>query len=66
VAKLYRSVARGKLNPEIGRTGIWMLERSGLQLEAIALEKLHDKLDALAAMAEAHERGHRQAVGASN
>jgi hypothetical protein len=66
VAKLDRSVARGKLNPEIGRARIWMLERSGLQLEAIALEKLHDKLDALAAMAGAHERGHRQAVGASN
>jgi hypothetical protein len=66
VAKLYRSVLHGKLNPGIGRARIWMLERSGLRLEAIALEKFHDKLDALAAVAEGHERGHRQAVGASN
>jgi hypothetical protein len=51
MTRLYRKVKAGELDADEGRSRVWMLERIGLRLEAVALEELHSKLELIAAMA---------------
>ena len=47
MTRLYRRVKAGKLDADEGRARVWMLERIGLRLEALALEKIEAQLERL-------------------
>ena len=48
MTRLYRKVKAGKLDAHEGRSHVWMLERIGLRLEALALERIEANLQNLA------------------
>ena len=57
MTRLYRAASRGKVPAEEARSRVWMLDRIGLRLEALALEESHVKLGELAATAAGMTNG---------
>ena len=64
MARIYRLVGRRKIPSDEARSRVWMLERIGQRLEAVALEDLHTKLGELAVVA-ANARNGQVANGES-
>ena len=44
MTRLYRLARRGKMDPSEARSHIWCLERIGVRLEALVLEKIETRL----------------------
>ena len=67
MTRLYRKAKAGKIDAAEARSHCWMLERIGMRLEALALEKIEAQLERLGGgrvIYEGHEIDNRPAIEA--
>ena len=61
MAQVYRKAKSGKMLDETARSRVWILDKMRSGLEALALERLEAKMDAVAKTAGNIGHGHTQA-----